>query len=135
MKNDTNNTAGSDCQERLVLPLRVIDLDSPFFWGVGRDMTDEERRNAERHGRYDNPPMSVLGITDGLAAVEGKDLAQLFATAPKLLAACQMMDACHGTTEWAMEQLSIRERDAIRAIRAAIAESLGQNGEHSNSPK
>jgi hypothetical protein len=72
---ETSLPVGSDA---LVLPLRVIDLDSPFFWGVGRDMTDDERRNAEKHGRYDNPPMSVLGITDGLAAVEGKELAELF---------------------------------------------------------
>ncbi len=74
-----------DSVHRLVLPLRVIDVDSPFFFGVGRDMTDEERENAERCGRYDNPPMSVLGVTrEGLAAVEGKELAELFVAAPEL---------------------------------------------------
>jgi len=119
--------------ERLVLPLRVVDVDSPFFFGVARDMTEEERKNAEKHGRYDNPPMSVLGVTrEGLAAVEGKELAQLFVSAPKLLAACQMMDECHGTTEWAMGQLSVREKDALLAIRSAIAESLGQNNQKLN---
>jgi hypothetical protein len=84
----TNNTVSPIGSDALVLPLRVIDLDSPFFWGVGRDMTPDERRNAENHGRYDNPPMSVLGVTrEGLAAVEGKDLAQMFAAAPLMLEA------------------------------------------------
>lgn len=68
-------------------PLRVIDLDSPFIWGVGRDMNDEERANAEKRGRHDNPPMSVLGIArDGSAGVDGKELAELFAAAPETAA-------------------------------------------------
>lgn len=103
----------------LVLPLRVIDLDSPFFWGIARDMTDEERADAERHGRHDNPPMSVLGITNGLAAVEGKDLAQLLAAAPELLAACE--EALRRTPE---SSKTIRPM-----LEAAIRKASGQNAE------
>ena len=56
--------------------------------GIGRNMTTEERKEAESHGRHDNPPMSVLGITrDGLAAVDGKEIAQMFVASPLMLEA------------------------------------------------
>lgn len=83
MLKETNNTTNSFPN------LKVIDLDSSFFFGVARDMTDEERLDAVKHGRYDNCPMSVLGITDGMAAVDGEALAQLFASSPKLFKALQ----------------------------------------------
>lgn len=113
--------------------LLVVDLDSPFFWGVAREMTPEERKKAEAHGRYDNPPMSVLGVTsDGLAAVEGKDMAQLFATSPKLLDALRnllpiavdLIDKANerGEIEWPSGNIS----EVIHA-QAAINEALCQN--------
>ncbi len=74
------------------LNLRVIDLDSSFFFGVGRDMTDEERAEAEKHERFDNPPMSVLAVTrEGYAAVDGKELAELFAGSPEILDALRLL--------------------------------------------
>ena len=86
-------------------------------------MTDEERENAEKHGRYDNPPMSVLSVThEGLAAVDGKDLAQLFAASPQMLAALERLEkACNavhevsgGTPEHeAMWLAQLEARDAI----------------------
>ncbi len=118
------------------LPLKVIDLDSSFFWGVGRDMTDGERKEAEAHGRFDNPPMSVLGITDGLAAVEGQALATLFSAAPELLEALQVAfdvggfssrpvtrdigrcERCGGTTPSGM--LKVCRKCAAQQIIAAI---------------
>lgn len=69
------------------LELFVVDLDSPFVFGVGRKMDAKETAEAARHGRGADTPMSVMSITsDGLAGVMGKDLARLFANAPKLLA-------------------------------------------------
>jgi len=132
---DKNNTLESSVKavlsDALVLPLRVIDLDSPFFFGVGRDMTDEERANAERHGRYDNPPMSVLGVTsEGLAAVDGKELAQLFVTAPKLLAVAQKLAAWDKRwPKWSdTNGTSEKELNAIcEEAHAIIAEASGQN--------
>ena len=120
---NTDTPLKADCNPRLVLPLRVIDLDSPFLFGVGRDMTDEERENAEKHGRYDNPPMSVLGVThEGLAAVDGKDLAQLFVASPQMLAALERLEkacnavheVCGGTPQHeAMWLAQLEARDAI----------------------
>lgn len=109
--------------------LRVIDLDSPFFWGVGRDMTDEERAEAERHGRYDNPPMSVLGITDGLAAVEGKDMAELFAASPNLLALAAKLAAWDKRwPKWSDSNgTSEKQMNALCEEAHAILGSLGQN--------
>jgi hypothetical protein len=104
--------------------LRTIDLDSPFFFGVGRDMTDDERAHARKNGRFDNPPMSVLGITDGLAAVDGKELAEMFAASPLMLAALRHLEEGlsneekHGT--WDAEYM------LDKIIRPAIA-STGQN--------
>jgi len=120
---------GSDA---LVLPLRLIDLDSPWLFGIGRDMTDEERENAERHGRDDNPPMSVLGVTsEGLAAVDGKELAQLFVAAPKLLAVAQKLAAWDKRwPKWSdTNGTSEKELNAIcEEAHAIIAEASGQNG-------
>jgi len=56
-----------------------------------------------------------------------KDDKRLLSAAAKLLEACQMMDKCHGKTDWAMKHLSTRESEAILAIRAAIAEFVGQS--------
>lgn len=72
--------------------LEVIDLDSPWFFGVARKMTDAEREEARKHGVEDDRPMSVMGVTsEGLAAVEGKHMASLFAAAPELLESLQAM--------------------------------------------
>lgn len=124
-KIDSNQKAGADCAQRLVHPLRVIDLDSPFFWGVGRDMTDEERRNAEKHGRHDNPPMSVLGITDGLAAVDSEELARLFAGSPKLLDCVRHLVE----SDWFREGVTGDIVVGINAdkMREALSEILGMN--------
>lgn len=130
MKNQTNNTATAVDHQPLVLPLRVIDVGSPFFFGVGRDMTDEERENAERHGRYDNPPMSVLGVTrEGLAAVEGKDMAEMFAASPRLLDLAEKLAAWDKRwPKWSDSNgTSEKEMNALCEEAHAILESLGQN--------
>ena len=49
--------------------------------------------------------------------------ARLIAAAPELLKACRMMSSCHGFTPWAMESLSLPERKAVTAMRAAIAKA------------
>lgn len=120
---ETPEPVGSDA---LVLPLRVIDLDSPFLFGVGRDMTDEERVEAEKHGRYDNPPMSVLGVThEGLAAVDGKELAQLFVSSPKMLSALKQLE----TGLMNEEENGLWDADYMldQIIRPALREASGQN--------
>lgn len=48
---------------------------------------------------------------------------RLEAAAPKLLAACQMMDRCHGSTPHALARLSTREREALQSIREAIVDA------------
>jgi len=116
----TNNTDSPIDSDALVLPLRVIDLDSPFFFGVGRDMTFTERMDAERHGRYDNPPMSVLGVTsEGLAAVEGEELAQMFAAAPDMLGALKSV-----VEAWENPEMGWIAADRVRA---ALAKASGEN--------
>jgi len=151
-KTDSNQTAGADCVQHLVQPLRVIDLDSPFFWGVGRDMTDEERVNAEKHGRYDKPPMSVLGITDGLAAVEGEGMAQMFASSPRMLGLVARLAAwdkrwpknsdSNGTSEKEMNTMceeahaildELRETNSWLNVRAMARRDEAQNNQTASS--
>ena len=119
---------GSDT---LVLPLRLIELDSPWLFGIGRDMTDEECENAEKHGRNYKLPMSVLGVThEGLAAVDGKDLAQLFVFSPKLLAVVRKLAAWDKRwPKWSdTNGTSEKELNAIcEEAHAIIAEASGQN--------
>jgi hypothetical protein len=104
---ETSLPVGSDA---LVPPLRLIDLDSPWLFGIGRDMTDEERENAERHGRDDNPPMSVLGVThEGLAAVDGKELAQLFVAAPEMAQELIQCEAILSLGPWSGTLNRVRE--------------------------
>jgi hypothetical protein len=100
--------------------LRVIDLGSPFFFGVGRDMTDDERARAERNGRFDNPPMSVLGITEGMAGVDGKPLAHLFAAAPDMLAALERCLEVFINQGWDDDLIAAKE------ARAAISKAKGE---------
>lgn len=102
-------------------PFRLIDIDSSWFHGVGRDMTEQEREYAISKGRLDNPPMSLLGITkDGLAGVDGKEIAQLFAASPTLLAALRNLEEGLSDEEVAQEwdaeyMLTHIIRPAIRA--------------------
>lgn len=135
MKNQTNNTAPAVDHQPIVLPLRVIDLDSPFFFGVGRDMTFDERMLAEKHGRYDNPPMSVLGVTsEGLAAVEGEHLAQMFAAAPDLVGALKTLLAvseCADETGYVEDCGFVDIETVQQRARDALAKALGPDWQNS----
>lgn len=118
--------------------IRIIDVDSPFMLGLGRDMTDEERKFAERHGRFGNPPMSVLGVThEGLAAVADKDLAHLFAAAPDYQSATaylvisSYLDGKYWPEEimeWAKGLMRGEKRTGVEIVRAAIAKATGEEG-------
>ena len=120
--------------------LHVVDLDSPFVFGLGRQMTEEERAEARSHGRFDDPPMSVLSVDqDGLAAVRGKELAYLFATAPDMLAALKTLlayweedngvEGCACYDEWDAETNTEipGPHCAGCVIRAAIAKATPTN--------
>lgn len=65
--------------------------------------------------------VGVQGETPEIAQAN----ARLIAAAPELLSACELMDGCHGRSQWAMDTLSERERKAVLAIRAAIAKAKG----------
>jgi hypothetical protein len=111
--------------------IRIIDVDSPFMFGLGRDMTGKERKEAEKHGRFDNPPMSVLGVThEGLAAVADKELAHLFAAAPEMLEALKEAEAAFELTiplipkklDWSGSSA----RKGLAIVKSAIALAAGE---------
>jgi hypothetical protein len=96
--------------------LEIVDLDSPFFFGVARKMTPDERKDVFAHGVMDDRPMSVLGIADGLAAVDGKDLAQLFVAAPEMVAELMQCEAILSLGPWSA---------TLDRVREVLAKALG----------
>lgn len=103
--------------------LHLIDIDSPWIWGVAREATKEEKQTAELHGRFDDPMMSVLGVTsEGVAGVMGKPLATLFASSPEMLVVLdQIRDMTSGESE-------DPERDLARIHDLAAAMILKATG-------
>ena len=72
----------------------------------------------KRAGRLDDPPMSVLGVTEnGVAAVIGRDLALRLAASKELLEACQ--EALRRTPKHSKTIRPMLER--------TIAKALGKN--------
>ena len=67
-----------------------------------------------------------IGFGSAYSKEEHRANARLIASSPDLLEACQIMSGCHGVTSWAMESLSLPERNAVRMIRAAIAKATGR---------
>jgi hypothetical protein len=105
-------------------PYQVIDLDSPFLFGIARKTNEKERAQAIAHGVTEDRPMSILGITsDGIAGVMGEDVARLFAAAPALVEALEAQEeyeqAFNEWSEWsAREDVDPNEWGSInRALR------------------
>lgn len=106
-------------------PFEVIDLDSPFVFGIGRKTTPEERAEARKHGRTDDPPMSVLGITsDGMAGVFGEGTAHMFAASPDLLAALEALETKCGELVPESTSMVPRHWMSVAEIMAIISPAL-----------
>lgn len=75
--------------------LKLIDIDSPFFVGIGYTPSPEEKKELGVEDD-DDRPMSILGLTmDEVAGIDyggaGRRLAQLFVVAPELLESLGVM--------------------------------------------
>ena len=107
-------------------PLQIVDLDNPFFFGVGRQMNPSEQRHAAAHGIPADRPMSILGIAGGLAAVDGIKWARLIVAAPVLLS--KVMDLMHRLESIRDTDKSGLALDAdIESARRAIEKATGMD--------